>query len=420
MNRRHILRAAAVTASTALVLTGCSTKGGDSAGSSDKSGIKTGPGITDSAIKVGALTDISGPFAPLGKSALQAEQLHLKQVNAAGGVCGRQIELLVRDHGFDVQKAVAAYAEVEPQIAAFGQLSGSAQTAALLDSIEKDKLQTIQIGASGTVLGHPHLRLMASTYDIDMANGVGFLVQAAKLEKGDKVGHVYIEGEYGGNAAEGARFAARKAGITLVAQTVKPTDKDLTAQVTALRAAGVKAVVFSGVPAQTASLVGVAAATGLKVPVLASAPAYVPQLLATPAKPALEKMLYVASPWPALSGDDPATKKLAEDYTKAYPKDPVNQAAQAGNAAASLLVGTLKAACEAKDLSRDGIGKALRSLTAYAEGFHEPQDFSDPSKASSTKTYIVQPAAGLPGGLKEVRGPIEHPALAEYLATPRD
>lgn len=419
MNRRHLIRAAVVATSAALVLTGCSTKAGDSAGSSDKSGIKTGPGITDSAIKVGALTDISGPFAPLGKSALQAQQLYVKQVNAAGGVCGRQIELLVRDHGFDVQKAVAAYAEMEPQIAAFGELVGSAQTAALLDSIKKDKLQAIAIGASSTVLGHPQLRLMASTYDIDMANGVGFLVTAAKLRKGDKVGHVYIDGEYGGSAAEGVRFAALKAGITLVSQTVKPTDKDLTAQVTALRAAGVKAIVFSGVPAQTASLVGVAAATGLKVPVLASGPAYMPQLLATPAKPALEKMLYVASPWPAPGGSDPLTKKLVDDYTKAYPKDPINQGAQAGNAAGSVLVGTLKAACEAKDLSREGIGKALRSLTAYSEGFHEPQNFSDPAKASSTKTYIVQPAAGVPGGLKQVQGPIEHPALAEYLATPR-
>ncbi|MEV0575012.1 ABC transporter substrate-binding protein [Streptomyces sp. NPDC050392] len=416
MNRRKSLAAAAAATSLAVVLAGCSTKGGEPAGSTDKAGIKTGPGITKDKISVGVLTDLSGPVAPLGKSALQAEQLYLKQVNAAGGVCGRTVELVVRDHGYDVQKAVSAYAEIEPQIAALGQLSGSGQTAALLDGIEKDKLQSIQIGASGTVLGKPHLRLMASTYDIDMVNGVGFLVKAAKLKKGDKVGHVYIEGEYGGNAAEGARFAAKKAGLTLVAQTVKPTDKDLTAQVTALRAAGVKAIVFSGVPAQTASLVGVAAATGLKVPVLASAPAYVPQLLATPAKQALEKMLYVASPWPALSVDEPSVKKLVDDYTKAYPKDPVNQAAQAGNGAGALLVGTLKAACEAKDLSRDGISKALRGLTAYSDGFHEPQDFSDPAKASSTKTYIVQPAAGLPGGLKQIQGAAEDPALAEYLA----
>ncbi|MFJ6805800.1 ABC transporter substrate-binding protein [Streptomyces anulatus] len=416
MNRRHTLRAAALATSIAIVLAGCSTKAGESTGSADEAGIKTGPGITKDKINVGVLTDLSGPVAPLGKSALQAEQLYLKQVNASGGVCGRSVELMVRDHGLDVQKAVSAYAEIEPQVAALGQLSGSAQTAALLDSVEKDELQSIQIGASGTVLGNPHLRLMASTYDIDMVNGVGFLVKAAKLKKGDKVGHVYIEGEYGGNAAEGAKFAAEKAGLKLVSQTVKPTDKDLTAQVTALRAAGVKAIVFSGVPAQTASLVGVAAATGLKVPVLASAPAYVPQLLATPAKPALEKMLYVASPWPALSVDDPSVKKLVEDYTKAYPKDPVNQAAQAGNAAGSLLVGTLKAACEAKDLSRDGISKALRGLTAYSEGFHGPQDFSDPSKASSTKTYIGQPAAGVPGGMKQVQDATEDPALADYFA----
>ncbi|MFE5486481.1 hypothetical protein [Streptomyces sp. NPDC056527] len=63
------------------------------------------------------------------------------------------------------------------------------------------------------------------------------------------------------------------------------------------------------------------------------------------------------------------------------------------------------------------ITAALRTLTSYSEGFHEPQTFSDPARASSTKTYIVQPAAGVPGGLKQVQDGTEVPAVAEYLAS---
>lgn len=417
MNRTHRRVAAALAASLTIALAGCSTKAEDSSGGASASdGIKTGPGVTDSMIKLGVISDLSGPQAPLGKAGLQAEQLYLKQLNAAGGVCGRSVELVVKDHGLDVQKAVASYAEIEPDIAAITQLAGSAQTAALVDGIERDKVLTLPLGTSGTLLGKPQLRLVGTTYDIGMVNGVDFLVKAAKLKAGDKLGQVYMEGEYGGNAAEGARFAAKKAGLELVEQTVKPTDTDLTSQVTALRAAGVKAIVISGTPGQTASLVGVAAATGLKVPVLASAPGYVAQLLDTPAKPALEKMLYVTSAFPALSSKDSNVAKLVADYTKEYPKDQVNQAVQAGAANAAVMVGVLKAACQAKDLTREGITTALGTLTQYSEGFSQPQDFSDTGKASSRENYILQPVAGVPGGLKTVQEAFEVPAVAEYLA----
>ncbi|MFE1906139.1 ABC transporter substrate-binding protein [Streptomyces gardneri] len=416
MNQRYRRPAIAATAALMISLTACSTKGATTTSNSGD-GTKAGPGVTASTITLGVLTDLSGPAAPLGKSALQAQQLYLDQVNQAGGVCDRQVKLVVRDHAYDVQKAVAAYSEIQPQIAAMGQLLGSAQTSALLDTIEKDELLTLIGGNSASVLGHEHAQLIGATYGIEMVNGMDFLVKTAKLTSGNKVGMVYQDGEYGGNALAGARFAAKKAGITLVEQTIKPTDTDMTAQVTALKAAGVKAIAFSGTPTQTASLVGVAAATGLKVPVLASSPAFVPQLLGTPAKPALEKMLFLSTGQPALSSENPAVQKLVSDYQKKYPKDQLNQAIEVGAINGKLITDTLKAACEAKDLSRSGISTALRTLKEFDNGLGAVQDYSDSKKAPARKTFILQPASGVPGGLKTVQDATESPALNEYLST---
>ncbi|MHA4778807.1 ABC transporter substrate-binding protein [Streptomyces sp. MSC1_001] len=418
MNRKHLRLTAALGASLVLTLTGCSTKAApeSDSGSGGSGGVKTGPGVSDTAIKVGVITDLTGPAAPLAKPSMQASQLYVDQVNAAGGVCGRKVELLVRDHGFDVQKAVAAYAEVQPQVAALGSLLGSAQTSALLDSIERDKLVTMVGGNSASSLGHEHVQVMSTTYDLDMINGVDWLVKTNGLKSGDKVGLIHQPGEYGENAAEGVRFAAKKAGLELVVQTVKPTDTDMTAQVTALGAQKVKAVVFAGTPGQTASLVGVAAAGGLKVPVLAHAAAYVPQLLATPAKPALERMLYVVGGVPALSGDAPALKQLVADYGKKYPKEQLNVGVQVGTTNSAVLVEALRAACAAKDLSREGITKGLRSLKSFDKGMGSVLDFSDPAKSPNRKSYVLRPAEGLPGGLKTVQNATEVPAVAEYLA----
>src|SRR4051812_40961293 len=126
----------------ALALTACGDKG-KSSSSSDSGGsrgggaanVKTGPGVTASTISLGVLTDLSGVFAPLTSVITHANQAYWKQVNAAGGVCGRKVKLVIKDDGYDVQKAVVQYRDLGPQVAALQQLVGSPITAALLPQL---------------------------------------------------------------------------------------------------------------------------------------------------------------------------------------------------------------------------------------------------------------------------------------------
>src|SRR4051794_5136605 len=109
-----------------------------SGGSSEQGGIKAGPGVTKSQITLGGLTARSGVFAALGQALTQGQQAYWKEQNAAGGVCDRKVKLIVRDHGYDPQKAVTLYRDVAPSAAALQQLLGSPVTAALLPSLERD------------------------------------------------------------------------------------------------------------------------------------------------------------------------------------------------------------------------------------------------------------------------------------------
>jgi ABC-type branched-subunit amino acid transport system substrate-binding protein len=413
---RRTSRIAAATA-VALLLAGCSAKADGDSAKSRGDGVRTGPGVTDTTVRLGALTDLTGPYATLGKSIVQAQKMWADQTNAAGGVCGRKVEIVVKDHGYDVQKAVTAYADIAPDVLALSQVIGSPVVAALLDDIERDHLLTFPQAWAASLLGKESVQVMGTTYDLDMISAVDFLTRTAKLGKGDRIGHVYFEGDYGANALEGSRWAAGRAGMEVVAQKIKATDTDLSAQVSALRQAGVKAILISAGPAQTASLTGVAAARGLRVPVVSSAPGFAPQLMETPAAAALTALLHVISAAPAPSSDLPGVRRMVAAYEKAYPGSPVDSGALSGYQAAELLGADLKKACAAGRLDRAGLVRTHRTQRQVDPGLGTPQDFSDDSRPAARASYVLRPDAKAAGGLVDAEDAHIAPGVPEYLAS---
>lgn len=414
-------RTARLTAVAALALalplsmaSGCSGKATGGSGGTGKDGVKTGPGVSDDTIRVGAATDLTGVYAPLGKSLTQAQQMYFEQVNAQGGICGRKVELVVRDHGYDVQKAVAGYSEMQSSVIGLAQFVGSPMVTALNRRITSDKMFVIPNAWATTLLGNKYIQVTGTTYDVDMINALDFLTKEKGIKKGDKVGHVYFEGDYGESALAGSKYAADKLGLTLVEQKIKATDNDMTAQVSALKDAGVKAILLSAGPKQSASLAGVARAKGIMVPIVASNSGFSPQLLQTPAAPALLKDFYLASAGAPISSDLPAIKKLADDYGKKYPGQPRDSAVVNGYTGAVIFADALKKACEAKDLTREGLITAHRSTTAHDGGYGTPMDFSKVDEPGTRKTYILRTDAKALGGLVVERDAQESETAETY------
>ncbi|GIH95049.1 ABC transporter substrate-binding protein [Planobispora siamensis] len=394
-------RRVAALAALALAVTACASEkatggGGDAAASGD--GVKVGPGVTADKISIGLMTDLTGPYASFGKSLTNAQQLYFEQTNQAGGVCGRQLEAVVRDHGYDVQKAVSAYTEIGPKVVALAHVVGSPMVNAIKQRIEADQMLTIPQAWATNLLGSKPIQVTATTYDIDMINGVDFLAKEKGIKSGDKIGHLYFEGDYGESALNGSKYAAEKLGLELVEQKIKATDQDMTAQVTAFKKAGVKAILVSVGPRQTASLVGVSLAGGMDVPFVGSNSAYSPQLLPTPAGPALLKDFYYITGGAPISSDLPAMKKLAEDYKAKYPNDAIDSGVSAGYSAAAIVVDALKKACENKDLTRAGVVNAHRSQNAWGQEYGGVMDFTVFDKPASLRSYVAKPDKDALGG----------------------
>ncbi|MER7747080.1 ABC transporter substrate-binding protein [Streptomyces bacillaris] len=406
----------AVVAALTVTLVGCSGKAtGGKGDGQDEAGIKTGPGVTSSTISLGVLTDMTGVYASLGKSVTQAQQLWAEQVNAKGGICDRKIELTVRDHGYDPQKAIAGYTELEPKVLGFAQFIGSPFVAAVEQRIDgKDKGLVLPQAWSASLVGSPYIRVIGATYDVETINLIDHLLKEKRIAQGDRIGHVYFEGDYGENALAGSKYAAKEAGLTVVEQKIKPTDNDMTAQVAALKQAGVKAVVVSAGPRQAASLVGVAAATGFDVPVVGNNSAYAPQLLKTQAGPALLKDYYIASSTLPIGDPGDGPSLLAKEYASKYPNDVLDNGVVAGWTAASVFGEALDKACDEKDLTREGIGRALLTIKGYGTEFGVTHDFSDPGAPSTRESVIMKPDATAPGGLKVISPASVSPAAKSY------
>jgi ABC-type branched-subunit amino acid transport system substrate-binding protein len=380
---------------------GCGSKAEEESPAPAESGsLKTGPGVTGGEISLGLMTDLSGVFAALGAPIVQGTQLFWEQQNAAGGVCERTVKLIVKDHGYDPQKAVVQYREMS-DVAALQQLLGSPMTAALLPSLKSDSMLSMLAAWPSGLLGEDVIGILGATYDIEIQNGLGFVMAAGKLKEGDKIGHIYFEGDYGESGLEGSKAFAEANGMTVVEQKIKATDEDMSGQVAALRRAGVKAVALSTSPSQTASAVGVAAAQGLTVPFVGNGPTWDPALLESPAAKAVKALLFVAGSVAPFDKAEAGPEEAAAAYTEAHPKDAPKASVQVGWTQGRLMYETLDRACQNGDLSREGIVKAFRELSDVdLDGLTAaPLDYTQVGEPSSRATHISQPAE-VPGGLK--------------------
>ncbi len=90
--RRRVVRATAVLTIAGLVSTGCGSRVGDSGGSATSCADTSG-----SSVKIGFLNSLSGTMAISEKTVNDSLILAAEQINAGGGVFGKQLEVVTED-----------------------------------------------------------------------------------------------------------------------------------------------------------------------------------------------------------------------------------------------------------------------------------------------------------------------------------
>ena len=407
--------ALALAAACLFAVTACSTTKPEASGGGGGSDVKTGNGVSDSEINIGVLTDLSGPFAAGAAVQVTEFQAYWDKVNSDGGICDRDVTMQVQDHGYDPQKAVSLYRSMSPNIVALQQVLGGPTSAAVLPLAQQDSMYVGGVGWASSALQYENNQLPGASYSIEAANAIDYLVDELGLAEGDSVGVVYFVGDYGSDALAGAKYAADERGLTIVPQEITPAVTDLSAQASALVQAGVKAVILGAAPGQLASLAGVLSAQGADVPIMGMNPTFNPALLQTPAAGALLATTYSVNSVAPYATDAPGVKEANALYAKADPQGAIGWEVPLAYGQAELLKNVLERACDAGDLTPEGVVSALGAASDVdtAGIFPDGLDFTKVGKSPTRTVFIAKVDDSAEAGLK-VLDTYEGPSAKSY------
>lgn len=401
-NSKHrLIQSAALLAIGGLVLAGCTTKGGSESGGADGD-IKTGEGVDGTTITLGIVGDLTGPFSVLTTDHNRGVELYWDQINEAGGVCGQfTVELDIVDHGYNVQNAVSMYAQTSPNVLAYQDFVGGSHTMAVLEQAERENKIILPSSSTRHLTESDVVLVPAPTYDVDAELVIHYLVENGLLAEGDSVANIYVEGDYGESALSGVERAAEELGLTVLPYQVTAADTDMTAPVQDATAKGAAAIMMSGVPAHTASAATVLDSIGADIPLGGSWPSYASTLLDTAAGDYLVEHFHAGSP--STTYDTAAGAELWEQLTEAYPGEAITNQASMGYGAAAVLHQVLEAACDAGDLTPEGVVAARLALEPVdTDGILPLMDYSERGGSPTSELFMFTMDRSVPGGLKAV------------------
>jgi ABC-type branched-subunit amino acid transport system substrate-binding protein len=414
---RRALALPVVALAGALVLAACSTTAPQPGTRAEPNSLTTDFGVTRAEITLGALTEYSGPFKDLGIGVVHGQQLWINETNAAGGICGRKIKLEIRDDEDDLGKAKMQYAALEPTVLGIMAILGSSVTTALSQSLMDNETTAVVLSKSSDLLSNPYVIIPATTYDVEMINGLSFLMEQGKIHDGDTVGQIWLDGEYGANGLRGAKYFAQRHHLTLRDAKVAANTSDLRNLVAAFAGAPrVTAIALSTAPDQTASAVMANQRLGLNVPMIGNSAAFTPQLLFGPAAGALGNLSVADSSVP-FSAVAPTAKHVADAYRQAGYLEMPSSGVTYGYAIGEIWDQLLKRACTNGNMSRSGIQEALlQSTNLSTEDLVADLNFAKPGAPAARETSVGVPDATPLGGIREVKPLFVAPDAQSYVA----
>ncbi len=347
-------------------------------------------GVTDTEILIGSNGDMSGIFAPFNVQAIKAAQLVLETVNAAGGIHGRQVKLIVEDHGYQLPKAVANFNKLINSDGVFAMILnlGTPMNIAGFNLMEPKQVFNLSpLTSARQMLDEPitHRFAAFSWYYDQIFKGVDYLL---KTKGGEEVCAMYIPSDFGKEIQEAAKVKAEESGKKFAAETThKPDEADFVGALTKLKESGCDIVATALGVRQTIVAVATAKKLGwTDVTFIGSSAAFHEAIAAQPG--GITDGYYAAAGWADYKPrmDNPAVKKWYDAYKAKYNEEP-GMAAILGNGAAETLVAALQAA--GKDLNAETFRVAMEGIKMKDEVADMSVDFGPDHHGADTVVISV-------------------------------
>lgn len=222
-------------------------------------------------LKIGALFAVSGPASFLGEPERNTAQMVVDEINKAGGIKGRQLQLIAYDTQGDATRAVQAATRLikEDNVVAIIGPSTTGDTMAVIPIVEKAQIPMISC-AAGSKITDPVKKWVFKTAQNDSL-AVAKIYEHLKKLKLTKVAILTVSDSFGSSGREQLKQQAAAYGIQLIVDdTYGPKDTDMTAQLTKIRSSQAQALICWGTNPGPAVIARNIKQLGLKVPVYMS------------------------------------------------------------------------------------------------------------------------------------------------------
>lgn len=335
-----------IAAATALVLTvaplaGCGEKKENSASGGDTGGT----------IKIGANFEMTGGQASFGNSSMKGLKLAVKEINAAGGVLGKQLELVQADNASKSEEATRAAQKLisnDKVVALIGPVT-STNTLGAVPVAQEKKVPLITTSATNPKVTVDERTNKVNEYVfrvcfIDPFQGKVAADFASKELKA-KNAAIYLDSssDYSKGLQKFFKETFTKNGGTIVAEeSYQQKDTDFKAVLTRIKEKNPEFIYVPGYYEEVGKIVKQARELGIKAPIMGGDGWDSPQLLEIAGKDALNNT-YLSNHYAADDSSE-EIKKFVEAFKKENNNETPDSLAALGYDAVNMLVDAIKRA----------------------------------------------------------------------------
>jgi len=191
-------------------------------------------------VKIGVTQPLTGAFAASGNYVAQGAKLAEEEINKAGGVLGKKIELIVEDNKSNPTEAVATAEKliVKDKVPVMMGAWSSTLTLAIMPKLEEYKVpMLVETSSSGkiTTSGNPYIFRISPTSEME-AKAFTPLFKSLGIKKAD---FLATNNDFGLGASKEFAEVAQKEGVEIgVKETMDPKATDFSAQLAKIKASG--------------------------------------------------------------------------------------------------------------------------------------------------------------------------------------
>jgi len=222
-------------------------------------------------VKIGALFSVSGPASFLGEPERNTAEMMVAEINKAGGIKGRKLELIVYDTQGDATKAVQAANKLikDDKVVAIIGPSTTGDSMAVIPVVEKAEIPLISC-AAGIKITDPVKKWVFKTAQNDVL-AVMKIYKNLQKQKINKIAILTVSDGFGSSGREQLKLQAKEFDIKIISdETYSPSDKDMTVQLTKIRQSEAQAIVCWGTNPGPAIVARNAKQLGIKIPLYMS------------------------------------------------------------------------------------------------------------------------------------------------------